>query len=94
MTLACHGPLYSGLAIWGGTHSPSSSSSQASGLLASGSAIVAGMSSQSSGLVSLGSSISGRSSQSSGFFASGSCTCVPSLLDGTTQHDGIPTWNN
>mmetsp|Transcript_23647 Transcript_23647/g.79434 ORF Transcript_23647/g.79434 Transcript_23647/m.79434 type:complete len:274 (+) Transcript_23647:322-1143(+) len=45
MRFGFQGPLYSGLGIIGGSHSPSSSSSQSSGFLASGSAISLGMSS-------------------------------------------------
>merc|ERR1719419_1065603 len=71
--LGFHSPLYSGLSIIGGSHSPSISSSQSSGLVASGSAICSGLS-QSSGLVASGSGISSLSSHSSwdGFLASGS----------------------
>merc|ERR1719245_1633463 len=69
--LGFHSPLYSGLSIIGGSHSPSISSSQSSGLVASGSAICSGFS-QSSGLESSGSSILALSTQSAGFFASGS----------------------
>merc|ERR1712180_505101 len=68
--LGFHSPLYSGLSIMGGSHSPSISSSQSSGLVASGSATCSGWS-QSSGLVSSASSILARSSQSSGFFGLG-----------------------
>merc|ERR1711883_11580 len=64
-------PSYSGLSICGGSHSPSISSSQSSGLVASGSAMCSGLS-QSSGFESSGSSILALSTQSSGFFASGS----------------------
>ena len=56
-------PLYSGLSTIGGSHSPSISSSQSSGMEASGSAMCSGFS-QSSGLVSSGSAISSRSSHS------------------------------
>lgn len=64
-------PLYSGLSIMGGSHSPSISSSQSSGLTASGSGICSGLS-QSSGFLSSGSGMVGLSSQSSGFLACGS----------------------
>eukprot|EP00878_Enallax_costatus_P037504 GHUV01042367.1.p2 GENE.GHUV01042367.1~~GHUV01042367.1.p2 ORF type:complete len:130 (+),score=7.20 GHUV01042367.1:1495-1884(+) len=71
--LGFHSPLYSGLGMVGGSHSPSSSSDQSSGFLASGSTMVAGMSSQPAGFLSLASSIFSRSSQSAGFAALGSC---------------------
>merc|ERR1739838_449704 len=69
--LGFHSPLYSGLSIIGGSHSPSISSSQSSGLVASGSAMCSGFS-QSSGLTSSGSSILAASTQSSGLLTSGS----------------------
>jgi len=64
---AAQGPLYSGLGISGASHSPSSSSSQSSGLLASGSLMFRGMSSQPSGLTASGSGMFLASTQSEGF---------------------------
>jgi len=67
-----HSPLYFGLSINGASHAPSSSSSQSSGFVASGSTILSGSLSQSLGFVSVGSSIYSLSTQSDGFFALGS----------------------
>lgn len=63
--------LYSGLSFMGTSHSPSISSSQSSGFLASGSGISFGWS-QSEGFSSSGSSIVGLSSQSDGLDWDGS----------------------
>ena len=67
-----HSPLYSGLGSVGASHSPSSSSSQSSGLVALASGSLAGMSSQPSGFLSSGSGICGASTQSAGLDALGS----------------------
>eukprot|EP00754_Rhynchopus_humris_P005892 Rhum_TRINITY_DN12906_c0_g1::Rhum_TRINITY_DN12906_c0_g1_i1::g.55674::m.55674 len=86
MRLAAHGPLYSGFGIClafhsplnlgflivGASHSPSSSSSQSSGLAASGSTISSGSLSQSSGFLSEGSAISASSTHVAGFLSVGS----------------------
>merc|ERR1719291_608698 len=64
-------PLYAGLSFMGGSHSPSSSSSQSSGFLASESTMRFS-STQSSGFLSLGSSIMESSTQSDGFLSLGS----------------------
>merc|ERR1711883_46074 len=79
-------PSYSGLSIMGGSHSPSISSSQSSGLVASGSAMCSGCS-QSSGLESSGSSILARSSQSSGFLASGSLIIFGGKMSQSSSRD-------
>merc|ERR1719504_48104 len=64
-------PLNSGLSIIGGSHSPSSSSSQSSGFFASASTMRFSVT-QSSGFLSSGSSIMESSTQSDGFLSSGS----------------------
>merc|ERR1719277_567079 len=71
MRFTCQSPLYAGLSFIGASHSPSSSSSQSSGFLASSSTIRFS-SVQSLGLESSGSSIMESSTQSDGFLSSGS----------------------
>lgn len=81
-----------GLGTVGATQSPSSSSSQSSGLTASGSGIVVGSSSnQSAGLVASVSTISkgASSSQSSGFLASGS-----GIFSSSTQSAGLVSFSS
>mmetsp|Transcript_3242 Transcript_3242/g.9906 ORF Transcript_3242/g.9906 Transcript_3242/m.9906 type:complete len:267 (+) Transcript_3242:152-952(+) len=68
---AFHTPLNSGFLMSGASHSPSISASQSSGIVASGSGIVAA-STHSSGLMSSGSSMNSASTQSSGLLSSGS----------------------
>merc|ERR1719247_595933 len=71
MRLTDHSPLNAGLSFIGGSHSPSSSSSQSSGFLASASTMRFSVT-QSSGFLSSGSSIMESSTQSDGFLSSGS----------------------
>merc|ERR1711992_352606 len=71
MRLTYQSPLYAGLSFIGASHSPSSSSSQSSGFVASGS-MIRFSSVQSSGFLSSGSSIMESSTQSDGFLSSGS----------------------
>merc|ERR1711874_304072 len=87
--LGFHSPLYSGLSIIGGSHSPSISSSQSSGLVASGSAMCSGFS-QSSGLTSSGSSILAVSTQSSGLLTSGSLIFLGGRKSQSSVRD--PVW--
>merc|ERR1719334_1102066 len=81
---------YSGLSIMGGSHSPSISSSQSSGFLASGSAMCSGLS-QSSGLTSSGSAMVSLSSQSSGFLASGSKISLAGSMSQSVSKDPLST---
>eukprot|EP00438_Fugacium_kawagutii_P029296 Skav207995 [mRNA] locus=scaffold1203:146712:153141:- [translate_table: standard] len=87
---ACHLPqptVHLGLSMMGASHSPSSSSSQSSGLLDLGSAIFSGSSSSHpAGMEAAGSSMraGASSSQSSGLKASGS-----SILASSTQSAGL-----
>jgi hypothetical protein len=65
-TLGVHSPLKSGFLILGASQSPSMSSSQSSGFVASGSTMYSGRSSYPSGFLSSGSAIVAASTQSSG----------------------------
>merc|ERR1712187_420091 len=86
-----HSPLYSGLLICGGSQSPSSSTSQSSGCSASGSAMVSGMSSYPSGLMSSGSGIFFSSTQSAGFDCAGSLISLGSKKSQSSNSEPLLT---